>query len=364
METYKDRKAHKIIKTSIGDIAIYGLTVGEEINIEEDLKSGIKDAGSDKYILAFTKYSCHKIESLDKTKFKPKNSTLLDDELKQLTSDNLEEIAKEYLKHSEFLYKKSSLESKKNKKGDDRLTVEYGEVEIPKKDNESYREYLYNLKVKQVEKLEKSFEKSFGYLSSFSRQTQKKIQRTLTLGEHLSKSIKATQSLNIPKVLPIISEPKPDLDNINLQMEENRLKSFKDLSEKMDELIQTNSESIQFMIEANKLQTRIADEIKGSSDTSSQLSKKNIYISLIVLLIGVLSFCYSIYSVYNSNISNDGYTKEIIKELKEINKNVRLDDSFIKSTEEKMFIFSMQLDSTLNINHQLNEEIKSVRKNN
>lgn len=361
MDLFKREKAYKILETSIGKIAVFGLTVGEQNSIKKDLKSELQDSDAEKFILTFVKYTCHKIDNLDDSKLKPQIVTLNQEDINSFNTNDLEEISKLYIENNEYLFRKSNLKTEKNEEGITVISMEYEGIEFPKLENETYREYLFRLMVEQENKLKKSFESSFGSISNFSKQIQKSMLGTFSLGEQLSKTIKTFQSLNIPKIEPlsVSVQPRFDLDKLTTQISENRLRPFNDLSEKLDELIDVNAESIEFMIEANKLQNRIAEEIKGSSDTSTRLSKRNIKISLIVLFVGILSFVFSIYSVRVSNKSSDGYTEKIVLGLDKIDKSIINENAINK---RRLNDLENSLDSLIKQNSILQHELNILKK--
>jgi hypothetical protein len=73
MDNTNLKEPYQIIDTSIGQIAVFGLTVGESIKIKKDLKTELKNSDSDKYILAFVKYTCHKVDNLIDSKYESVN---------------------------------------------------------------------------------------------------------------------------------------------------------------------------------------------------------------------------------------------------------------------------------------------------
>jgi hypothetical protein len=361
MDTLNKREPYQIIDTSIGQIALFGLTVGESNNIKKDLKTELQNSNADTYMTSFVKYTCHKVDALIDSKFKPQECTLTQEEISTLNTNDLDKIAKLYIDNNEYLFRKSKLKTEKNGDGVNVISLEYEDVEFPKQQNETDREYLFRLMVEQENKLKASFEKSFGSISNFSKQVQKNMLGTYSIGEQLSKTIKNFQTFNIPKVEPlsVSVEPRFDLDKLTAQISENRLRPFNDISDRLDNLIDVNAQSIEFMIEANKLQNRIAEEIKGSSDTSTRLSKRNIFISLIVLFVGVLSFVFSIYTVRVSNNSSDKYIEKIVTGLDKIDKSINNENVI---NQKRLNDLEKNLDSVMKQNLILQKELKNLKK--
>jgi predicted PurR-regulated permease PerM len=259
------------------------------------------------------------------------------------------------------LFRKTKFKTEKDENGVNVASLEYEDIEFPKHENETYCQYLFRLTVEKENKLMESFENSFGNISNFSKQIQSGIFGAFSLGEQLSKTIKAAQSINISKVKPISVSVQPslDLDKLTNQISENRLKPFNDLSDKLDKLIDLNADSIQFMIEANNLQTKIAEEIKGSSDTSTRLSLRNIYIALIVLFVSTLSFVFSIYSVRESNKSSEKYIDKVITGLDKIDKSIK-DENL--SNQKRLNDLENRLDTVIKHNLILQQELDKLKK--
>jgi hypothetical protein len=355
----RDAKSGKTIETSIGEIVIFNLSVGDSNNINEDLN---EDSDVNEYIRVFVKYTCFKKNDLESHILKPKEPLLTEEDIDKLSDVDFENIAKTYIEGNVYLFRKTILDTQKSDKSFQILSIKYGDIEYPKLKNESYQEYLLRLQINQRNKLKKSFEKSYGDLSKFSLNLQKNIFGTFSMGEKLSESLNISKHITTPIVKPITSRISgDDLKKIAEQIDDNKSKPFKDFSSKLDKLVDVTAESIQFMIEANALQTRIAEEIKGSSDSSTKFSKRNIWISGIVLLISTLSFGYSIYTVRESNKSNARYIKEITNGLDSINETCKSNGANANLTDKKVDVLTKEINSLQIDNAKLNQELKKIK---
>ncbi len=88
------------------------------------------------------------------------------------------------------------------------------------------------------------------------------------------------------------------------------------------------------MIEANKIQTTIASEIKSTGDTTTKYSEFNILLSVIVIVISVSSLALSAYAIISNNsreeIRNNhinSNSKDIINKLSDIDSNLEKNNS-------------------------------------
>lgn len=332
-----DNETIQLVNTSIGRLALKAITVGVNRKMNEELDKEIKDVLPSEYIKILVKYCCVKQEG--------KEILLTKNEISKLTEDDFEEIAESFINNNEYLNRESEI---KNifKEGEVFLTTVYGEINTPKKRGESYQEYLLRLTIKNDLETTKKFENFQGNLAGFSEKLQESIKCSLDLGRQLSESANKIKRLNTPSFESIKLDKPIKLNPENFELTEtSTLKVFQEFSGKLEELIEISASSAQFIVEANKIHTRIADEIKASSDTSTSLSKKNINTSYIVLSVTILSFVYSIYSINESNKSNAIFVKDIILKLDTIN-------TTLKNKESNLFKRELT---------EINKELDSIR---
>jgi hypothetical protein len=349
------------VNTSIGTLALKRITLGIRGEMYEEFDKKLKDTLPSEYIKILVKYCCVKQKDKESDEI-----LLTKNEISKLTDDDFEKIAKYFIENNDYLNRESKTKNVEEE-GEILLTTEYGDISTPKNKDESFQEYLLRLTVKDDLETSESFKKFQGNLASFSKNLQESIKGSLNLGKQLSESVYKIKNLNIPTFEPPIVPKTIKLSPKNLPdfklSETSSLKTFKEFSSKLEQLIEISASSTEFMVEANKIQTRIADEVKISSDTSTSLSRKNINVSFIVLAVAVLSFFYSIYSINESNKSNAIFVKEIIHELDTINSSIKNNESYL--VKEKLTEFKKDLDSIIQLNNQFKKEIiklKSQRK--
>ena len=115
-------------------------------------------------------------------------------------------------------------------------------------------------------------------------------------------SLRRTLESIRPAPRPTLVPLEHDLPKIDWkELEENRLRPFNELAERLDQLIDSSVQASEFMIEANKIQTCIAGEIKASGDTATRLSKRNIKLSMTVIVISALALAISAYTIFKDN---------------------------------------------------------------
>lgn len=338
------------INTSIGTLAIKHITFRIRAKMYEKLDMDLKDTLPSEYIKVLIKYCCVKKNDSENEKI-----PLIENEILKLTEEDFEKIAKYFIEKNEDLNReRKTITIEEN--GEKILKTEYGKINNPKKENESYQEYLLRLTIKENLEITESFKNIKETMSSFSKNLQNSIKGSLEFGKQLSESAHKIKSSNIPN-LKNVKLNTENLEEFELT-ENSSLKTFKEFSKKLEQLIEISANSAEFMVEANKIQTRIADEVKTSSDTSTPLSKKNIKISYVVLSVTLLSFIFSIYSINEANKSNVIFVKEIITKLDTINNSLKTKESNL--INRKFTEINKELDSIKKMNSFLIKEISRL----
>lgn len=356
-----EEKSYQIIKTKIGNIAIFWSTLRDRDNIKKELGSDFEKGGSETYIKTLIKYICHKEESLI-NKDKPKEITLTESEINRLSSDDIETIAKTYIHSKKYLFREFISDSKETKEGDDLISSKLGDVEFPRNEGETYVDYLFRLEIEQNKKIKRAFENSFGKISSFSKSIQDSIRATASLGESFKNAVNAIQIPKLPK-----NEPKfpkysnLDESSISKQILDLEQQPMEVVSPGLDELIEINTKSLEFLTETNRTQTLIANEIKASSIASSKLTKWNIAISIVLLLISSCALYISGQSNKQINIDNSNHVKTIVNSLYKINKNIE-DISYNTGLKKNEIMYlTSQIDSLKNENQKLIDELNNTK---
>ncbi|EAU53738.1 hypothetical protein [Mariprofundus ferrooxydans] len=358
------------IDTAIGKVFLFpDVSVSDLTGISEDLADGIENIESEAYVRVLFRYLCHRENSLDNDKSKPNKPTLTKSDIDMLSVEELEEIASVYLKHNERLYKKEETDAETG------MRV-FGNVEHPKEDNESNVSYLYRLSVIDHEKRNKQIEaiwKKFSGASNFSSKLTETLSETLHMGDSLKASVeRIRRASQLPK---IAVQPKDLSNELILRQqelyqleEEKRAKPFKDLAERLDLLIDTSTQSAEFMAEANSNQVQIANEIKSSGDSASKFSKWSIFFTVVVISLSI----YTIWSdIQAGNIQQEllkKYSEEISEKLVGINSGLsRRESQAAKEIEllGKSIDYSAmtQSETVALINHQ-RDEISNLTKSN
>lgn len=332
------------VYTAIGQLCVFSISYRNEEELYEELGKPIDERESTDFIKKFISYVCYPKDSLKDGQNKPDKPLLNDDAILSLTDDDLQTIARIYIENNENLFKKLILKEEENDQGQTVVSYEYGQVEYPKNKNESYTQYLLRLYVEKEKRHKKQKEKMLSGIRSFSSGLEASIKNTLSWGDSLRKTIESIRPVDIANIMSVEAKsPIADILKIEWMKEERRLKPFKELSDRLDQLVGISTKSIEFTIKANEIQTEIAGEIKSSGDVTTKFSKENINLTRIVILLALFGLVASVYTIvrtYNDNnmwrVQNQASVKLLIGKLTEIDKSISKSIDLLKIENEHL----------------------------
>jgi hypothetical protein len=137
ISAWLNRKPYKCIPTEIGELCIFGLTVGNSAKLHNDLGKPIAKCDPTEYTRHLCKYICFPKKSLRDDKYRPDKPVLLDADIAALTNDNLETIANIFIENNEHLNKKMIDKNVRYENGQKIISRGYGEIEYAKNEGES-----------------------------------------------------------------------------------------------------------------------------------------------------------------------------------------------------------------------------------
>lgn len=286
------------ISTAIGDLCVFNITSGNQSDFYKYLYQEDKHkCGAEEYIRVLSIYICYPKDSLIDGKYMPNSIILKKDDVNKLEIDDLENISKLYLENNKYLYAEEKEKRLKNEKDDTIIiSVDYGQTIHHKFEDESWTKYLYRLfgldSIKQKKQHERLIKSVIGD-TNFSNPLMKNINSTLSLGDTFSKTLDEFHNR-----IDFIPNPTIDLFEAIKKQKEHQRQPFNELRDRLDNLINISVESSKFIIESNKTQIVIANEIKESSDSSSFFSKINITMTKAVLILTFIGLVLTGYSVY------------------------------------------------------------------
>jgi hypothetical protein len=307
----------------LGRVYIFPLVLGDFGQFRQEIRS-VEKTTPLQYVKALIKHVCHREEDLVDREYRPEKPSLGTDEINLISESEIDEFAEKYITKA-GLNKKWISKHRKNEEGVNSVTLEQVEAGHPRDEGENWVDYLYRLAVIQEKELNESFQKiakEFESINSFSKTLQEQIKNTFSLGDSLKKSF---ESFRVPE--DIISETyKPPLDYSEIA----KIKPFGGLPDKIDKLIETSANSADFLIEMNRTQTGIANELKSSGEKAARYSKLTIATGVIsgIIIIGLTILTIyltnsSLRSSDNQNLTLNKSMETVGNELKSLNENTR-----------------------------------------
>lgn len=330
---FPSKKSIGRIKTTIGELEVFSINIGGQIALNKELGEPLRKCDPLGFIRHFIRYTCFPADTVKDGNVPSTNKRLSFEDILKLTDNELETIAELYIKGNEYLFKKQKI-NKKIIDGKEVIAVEPGELKCKKNDSENYKEYLLRLIINEEDEIKASFEKAFDGINSFSKGLSDQIKKTLDFGEKLKGAANFT-NLEPKNIFPPLTIAKPEM---YLSPQEHFLSKIFLV---LNKLFGVSDKSKQFLIESNENQMKIAGEIKKSSDNATELSKKNILLTVFVIIISAVSIVFSAYiywrSTIDSKVQREIYQKNvklIVNELSKFNRNtIATNDARIKELE-------------------------------
>lgn len=347
---------------------MFSLTFGNHSNLISDLNGPIESADPTEYIKKLIPYICYPTESLQENKYRPNFPVLSENNVERLSNADLESIAALFVKENPYLYKEQINKSKINEKGDTVAYSEFGDVKYPKNDNENNVCYLHRLLcINEKHRIEvlKSIASRMPNISSFTSGLSSDIVKNLALGNRLGERLEDLKSFNTPKAYKFESI---DLVDIKRKEEKRRREPFDELAEILNSLLDSSIQTSEFIIETNNIQTRIAAEIKAGSDSTDRHSKKNLYLTYVVIFLTIVGLVCSIWSGLSGVSFSDeqqdimhNYASMISESLTDSNKTTKENNAIINDALLKIEA-SMQLinNNTTNKDAQIKRAMNEI----
>lgn len=343
------REPDGYIHTAIGEIALFGLMIGNQLELYKELGEPIAQCEPTDFVRKLARYVCFTKSSLRDEKYKPEKPVLSPQDIALLTEVDIEAIARLYVESHPSMFRKKDFSSRIGDSGEKSISFEEGEIEIPKQEGEKFSAYLLRLFVQQDERIKQELKGVVSSMSSalagFSNSLSSSIKNTLSLGDSLKKTMEHIRPLHGASLQGgEIRAPLIDITEVSRRRaEEARVMPFRELATRLDGLIDATAEGTEFLIEANKIQTQIAGEIKTSGDQATRLARRNILLSVVVVVLSIVSIGIPFYIDSKSTHSNDVQRKDIQDDvsllagkLSEINRNILAASDGLKAENERL----------------------------
>ncbi len=301
------------IETAIGPLTVFNITIGDQRRAVRELGMPLEKCSPSDFVKALLIYTCFPSDKLDPPNVKPPDPLLTAENLKLVSTTDIEAFAQLYIENNDYLFRKSEFKTTAGPKGTEVHSVELGEVVHPRMENESFTQYLHRLSVLQRREstmerrkaieMGQEFAKSLG-ARTFSSDLSRKISQAFTMGNGLKELSNSIQGQFGRPRIPLMEIKQPGLADLEETILQNkrlerreRLAPLEELGSKLDKIADISAKTVDYMVVENETQTRIAAAIKGSGDDAARYSKWNIILNCAVLVISLSALLVSIYVV-------------------------------------------------------------------
>jgi len=177
------------IDSPVGKLAVFGSSVKD---METVRGKSVKDITPQEVVRRLLPRILHKDDALKEDGTRPDAPTLTDEQLSGLSAEVVEAALEFFIEHNEHLYRPFVSKGITNEKGERVTSLEFGDVQYPKKDGESNVEYLHRLLVLDEEEMKRQMEKLAGPLlgaAHFSDKLSQSIKSNLLMGDTINPGV-------------------------------------------------------------------------------------------------------------------------------------------------------------------------------
>lgn len=276
--TSDEEDEYEVFRPSVGDIQKLG----------KAFPDGFENVVPEEFGRQLLRISAFPIGMVSDGK-KPDQPILDEEQIKKFSQTDLECFAEKYLNRIGTVIG-NPIDTEDRKPGETAVQFMH---RTSAKQYEDFAKQMRAISSKATLGLKDHFAKSL----AFSETTRNSILRTVDLAKQLQ------QSIAIPKAdhfrTPMINPQ--ELADLH---EENRLRPFRLLETKLEELINANAESADFLMQMNASQTLIAEELQNSGKQNASFSKWNLTLAAIVLFLTATSVSITGIGLWQSSRNN------------------------------------------------------------
>jgi hypothetical protein len=319
-------------QSSLGNLCVFTCSMKDQTALSETLSLKLEKTRPEDFVRAFMQRVCFPDGFLKDGKSKPDAPVLTDSERKKLTLDDIETFAKIYVDNNHYLFTKQEYKKKRDAEGS--FTPHQGEVEHPRTEGESYVEYLFRLTLIERAKKREQAEKRKNSFSNFSGRVADNLRKNIAHGDSLMYAMERLRNEEVARRAP-----------------------FDDLAKRLDQLVDNSIESSKFIVESNAIQADVAEELKKSGDSASLFSKKNIWLSIVIIVLTVINLGIAAYSTHEDSKQDAAWQAFIENALKNINGNLQNMSEIPEILRQYQVLTGKQLFEIKAENLMLREEI-------
>lgn len=333
------------LKTALGELVVFDISAGDQQKAYEGLGKPLAKCDPLDFARAIVHYTCFPADKLNPPDSKSSSPILSADQVRTLSTEDLENFARIYVENNDYLFRKLEFKTITTATGPVQ-SADYNSILYPRQDKEAFVAYLHRLSgLHNNHQIDMGRErvKSMGGIK-FSQSLSQQIQKTAGMGSELARLSASLQAKYAPPEIPRFAPNLPDLNTSlmdatiqNLKLErEARLAPFEELRGKLDQLIailkqsanssgkldaivDLSTKSVDYMVEENKTQTQIATELKKSGDDTARYSRWNFAINIAVAVISITALLTSLYVIrrdQHAEVAHDRQFTNVVAEIK------------------------------------------------
>lgn len=293
---------------SLGDLAVFPLTAGQMRNLTGRWACDLKEVDSREFVKFLIIISTCPSYAVTEG-VKPDKFNFPEDSISKLSCNDVERFSELYAKH--FIDKGLEITGHVGVGGESASSKQ--NVKYIKGQEETYAEYVHRVEVDKIKDLYESMSKisksagfdlasmdaSWRASGQFSGDLKSMMDNSLSMGKHLREMIESSSRLTSPFMSRLNpGTPLIDAADIAKRNAEALQRPFEPLYEKLESLNSVTGQTGELLALMNETQTRIATELKSSSDDAAKFSKINIRLNIFIAFLGFLSLAVAGMSTY------------------------------------------------------------------
>jgi hypothetical protein len=308
------------VESSIGKLIVFDISVGDMELVWKKCGGSFKDCKPHDVAKRLLPFIAHSEKNLDADGTKPKEPTLSDEQVNGLDDVTVNALLQIFIDHHKYLYRKFERKAATNDAGQKIESFDYGDVIHPRMAAESNIDYLQRLltldeekRLDELKQMTAQFDRMIAP-AHFSDSLVKQISGTLELGESLKKAFDAALPVDFRKFSrpesstppPLVAKPvfpSNDFDAVSANAKKARWAPFNSLAKRLDTLVATTVKSQEFMVQMNQTNTRIAAEIKASSEETSRIGVESLAVANKTLNLTNYNFWLAIFASFLTLVS-------------------------------------------------------------
>lgn len=303
---------------SLGDVAAFPLTVNQMRVLSQSWARERQEVDSREFVKSLISMStCPSEDVIDGVR--PNESSFPTDLISRLSDDDLERFSERYAK---IIIGNNEVESK-GVGATSTESIHVDDVRSVKIQGESFVDYVSRVEIDRIAKLYPpplmidlaSACASKKISNMFSGDLRSMIDNSLSAGKRLREMTGPSSRFN-PEIQPV------DVASITRRNAEALQRPFEPLYEKFESLNSITGQTGELLALMNETQTRIATELKRSSDDAAVYSRKSFKVNIVIVVFTFFSLIAAAVSAYYAVCGSDEKDRKILEHASALEANM------------------------------------------